>query len=110
MSLKPETFFALISAKKRRLEFTVHAISRAERRFMDKGICERELATVLPFFVEEQASEIQGERVFDVYFLQKDEKYHRYVIVINEVLRVITMMRISRDLQRRWSMHGKSRL
>ena len=108
MAIDPKKFFELILFKKRPLVFTKHALLKLEKRFMDEAICEKELTTLAPIHVEEQACDAQGERLFDAYYFQKDEKFHRYVIVINEVIRVVTMMRISRDLQKRWGLHAKN--
>jgi len=53
-----------------------------------------------PVFVFEQESEVSGERKFDVYYPQTPDLFHRYVVSLNNEIRVITMMRVSKAFQR----------
>ena len=102
MQISAIEFLKLIKAKGRQLKFTKHAINRAEKRLMQLSLCRVELCTKTPAMVQEQASEVPFERQFNVYYAQDNDKFHRYVIALNSTIRVITMMRISKNLQLSW--------
>ncbi len=103
MSISPADFLESVRAKQREFKFTSHALSRAQKRLMQLDVCREEVLLKEPEIVEEQKSNVGGERQFDVYYKQDNDKYHRYVLALNNAIRVITMMRISRNLQSRWS-------
>ena len=66
---------------------------------MPRMVFEADLFDSFPLAVFEQESEFEGERKFDVYYPQKAGYFHRYVITLNSELRVITLMRVSKELQ-----------
>ncbi len=103
VSISPSFFLEMIRQKQRHFKFTQHALNRAEKRLMQLSICQEEILTKEPQNIEEQKSPVEGERQFSVYYKQNGDKYHRYVVALNNVIRVITMMRISKDLQSRWA-------
>ncbi|MFH0713513.1 MAG: hypothetical protein V1722_02940 [Candidatus Micrarchaeota archaeon] len=102
MLISASDFVALIRAKPRQFKFTRHALERAEKRVMSSKVCEEELLSREPQGVLEQQTRISGERKFRVYYKQDDDKFHCYIVVLNKAIRVITMMRISKELQVRW--------
>jgi len=69
---------------------------------MQLNICKEEIQTKEPEIVQEQRSTIEGERQFNIYYRQDDDKYHRYIVALNNAIRIITMMRVSRNLQSKW--------
>ena len=103
MSISPSGFLELVRAKQREFKFTVHALSRAEKRLMHLEVCKEEILTKEPEIIAEQKSNVSDERQFNMYYKQDDDKFHRYVVALNNSIRVITMMRISRNLQSRWN-------
>ncbi len=103
MVISASDFLELVRTKQRQFKFTKHALSRAEKRLMQPQVCQNEILTKEPDSVEEQKAQLEGERHFNVYYKQDSDKYHRYVVALNNVIRVITMMRISKKLQSRWA-------
>ncbi|HII53238.1 hypothetical protein COT30_02700 [Candidatus Micrarchaeota archaeon CG08_land_8_20_14_0_20_49_17] len=100
MSVELTNFVKILKSKERKIAYTKHAPKRAETRSMSLGIFESDIKNETPVAVVEQKCESLGERKFDVYYRQASGLYHRYVIVLNETIRLITLMRISKDLQK----------
>jgi len=94
-------FERLLKSKPRVMKPTPHSLERARKRQLPLSVVEVDLREGRPVLVFEQESEVAGERKFDVYYLQKPGYFHRYVISLNNELRVITVMRTSKDLQKR---------
>ncbi len=94
-------FRTLLSLKAREFFSTKHAVAQAEKRFLPIEIARRELENEPPILVLEQECETTGERKFDVYFVQKEGVFHRYVVCLNSRLRLITLMRTSKDVQKK---------
>lgn len=95
-----DSFLRLMKEKARELNFTVHARARCENRTLPESIVENDLLSGRPLIAFEQESESKNERKFNVYYKQSAGYSHRYVIALNGEVRVITVMRISRDMQK----------
>jgi hypothetical protein len=99
-------FLILIKQKKREIIFTEHAIQRAVRRDI---ICEgksqiRQFSKDIqrrPDMVVEQDSEISGQRKFKAYYRSSGKGFMTYVLTINSAIRLITIYRTSRNLQKK---------
>lgn len=94
-----ERFFRrLLHREKRLLVLTRHAQERAferglENRLIQSDLLQGRLASVLP-----RDSTSPGELVFDVRLIGRDGQPMRYVLAINNLIRVITLMKMSRIL------------
>lgn len=93
-------FKKILEKKRREVVFTIHSRERAEQRRINLNTVENNLYSGEIVKVVEQKAEKTGERKFDVYFLQKPGLFHRYVVCLNNLIRVITLMRVSRTLQK----------
>ena len=51
-------------------------------------------------FVEEQEAQNKGERKYNCYFAYSDNYYHRYIMVLNGKLLIVTIIGINRNWQR----------
>lgn len=51
-------------------------------------------------FAREQPAKKKGERKFDCYFVLRPNYYHRYIIVFDGKLIIVTIIAINRDWQR----------
>ena len=51
-------------------------------------------------FVEEQEAQNKGERKYNSYFAYSDNYYHRYIMVLNGKLLIVTIIGINRNWQR----------
>jgi len=98
--LKPEEFLQLLKAKERKIRHTRHCTEQSHRRGMPLAVFENDLKNEKPVVVLEQESEIAGERKFDVYYLQRGDLFHRYVFSVNDEIRLITLMRTSKSIQK----------
>lgn len=96
----PEEFVQLLKAKKREIHHTRHCTEQSHRRGMPLAVFENDLKNEKPVLVLEQESEQAGERKFDVYYLQRADLFHRYVFSINDEIRLITLMRTSKSIQK----------
>ena len=95
-----EEFAKLLNAKQRKIHYTKHCAERAHRRGLPLAVFENDLQNELPVLVLEQESEIPSERKFDVYYFQRGDLFHRYVFSINDMIRLITLMRTSKSIQK----------
>ncbi|MBM3229658.1 hypothetical protein FJZ26_04470 [Candidatus Parvarchaeota archaeon] len=66
---------------------------------MPRQVCEQDIINESPALVMEQVSEIPHERKFDVYYHQKPGVFRRYVVTLNDSIRLITLMHTSKDIQ-----------
>lgn len=96
-----DEFLQVLSSKKRGTVFTIHASSMAQKRGLPESAFEDDIKNQRPAIVIEQESEVVCERKFDVYYLQEGRTFHRYVIALNNLMRVITLLRTNKDIQRR---------
>ena len=97
-------FVSFLKSKHREFQITKHASERSKQRFISLSVFNNDLAK-LPLIVIEKEAEGKGERMFDLYYMQRGEYFHKYVIVLNDYLKLITLMRISKVKQS--MMHGK---
>jgi len=91
-----DQFRNVLVRQKRQLVLTHHAQMRASERELENRLIQTDLLTGEMKSVEEQASEIAGERVFDIHVIGTDGQPMRYVLAINNLIRVITLMKVSR--------------
>ena len=108
--MTPSEFKELIESKPRDIYFTKHAENRALQRFLSKMSVETDLFQNIAVKVLEQPSENSEERVFDVYFIQTTGVFHRYVVSLNSLIRVITLMRVKSTLQKLVSRQAEGEL
>jgi len=100
-SISVDEFMRILNSKKRETAFTNHATSMAEKRGLPRSSFEEDVKSQRPAVVVEQESEVGCERKFDVYYLQDGRTFHRYVIALNNMMRVITLLRTNKDVQRK---------
>ncbi|MFA5246921.1 MAG: hypothetical protein WC408_03465 [Candidatus Micrarchaeia archaeon] len=96
-----DDFLLVLSSKKRETVYTKHAIAMAQKRGLPESAFEEDIKNQRPTIVIEQESEVACERKFDVYYLQEGRTFHRYVIALNNMMRVITLLRTNKDVQRK---------
>ncbi len=94
-------FKKLLAAKRRDSHFTRHARQQSEKRTIPLAVFEEDLARNEPVLVLEEECETAGERKFDVYYRQAAGLFHRYVICLNNKIRLITLLRTSKDVQKK---------
>ncbi len=103
MEIQLKEFLGLLKSKSRRLAYTIHSEGQSQKRHLPLSVFEKDLKGSSPVAIKEQESESTGERKFDLYYLQSGDYFHRYVIVINSEIRLITLMRVSREIQKKWA-------
>lgn len=103
--VKKDEFGRLLKLKDRSYSITEHAEMRAKKRFLLIDSFKRDIESATPSLIFEQEHEGEEERKFDVYYRQTDDYYHRYIAVLNDCIRLISLMRVSKDVQRK--MMGK---
>ena len=79
---------------------SIHAKARAGQRNLPISFFEEEIRAK-PTIVFEQQSDTTGERQFNAYYRQTEGYFHRYVLTLNDELRLITLMRVKKEAQRR---------
>jgi len=89
------------------MNLTSHARTRCEKRMLPIEVVEDDLEKGTPLIVFEQESEDANERKFDVYYRQDADYSHRYVLILNGEIRLITVMRVRKGFQKR--MAGEKR-
>jgi hypothetical protein len=99
--IEPSLFVELLRSKIREVRFTKHARFQSEKRLLPLKIAEQDIFEKTPLIVLEQDSERKEERKFNVYYPQDAGLFHRYVVAINSELRVITVIRTSKELQKK---------
>jgi len=99
-AIKKDEFEKILKLKDREYAITEHAAKRAAKRFLIIKVFKDDLETSTPAYIFEQEHDKGGERKFDVYYKQTDDFYHRYIVVINDCVRLITIMRVSKGVQR----------
>lgn len=95
-----EEFKRVLKSKERKVVFTGHGEKRASERTVPLSAFLQDLKEQEPLLVFEQESEVSGERKFNLYYLQRPGLFHRYVVSLNNQLRIITLMRTSKDIQK----------
>lgn len=96
-----DEFAQVLLSKRRATVFTTHASAMSDKRGLPRSAFEDDIRNQRPAIVIEQESEVACERKFDVYYLQAGRTYHRYVIALNNMMRVITLLRTNKDVQRK---------
>ena len=96
-----DEFMRILNSKKREIVFTAHALEMSSKRGLPRSSFEEDMSTQHPTVAVEQESEVACERKFDVYYLQEGRTFHRYVIALNNMMRVITLLRTNKDVQRK---------
>ncbi len=96
MDKKTDEFRQVLARKKRQLLLTRHAEMRAVERDLEHRLIQTDLIKGRITSVREQHSENPDERNFDVQVIGTDGQPMRYVLAINNIIRVITLMRVNR--------------
>lgn len=86
----------LLSRQSRHLVLTHHAQLRAAEREVENRLIQSDLKHGRIMDIRKQGTENFQERVFDIRLIGIDGVPMRYVIAINSLIRVITLMKISR--------------
>lgn len=96
MEEKVGEFRRVLQRKKRYLVLTHHAEMRAAERQIENRLIQTDLleGNIQP--IRETLCEMPDERVFDVHVIATDGQPMRYVLAINNLIRVITLMKIGR--------------
>ncbi len=89
-------FRQLLIGKKRHLVLTHHAEMRSSERKMENRLIQTDLHSGHIILIQELNSEIASEQVFDVRLIGTDGQPMRYILAINSLIRVITLMKVSR--------------
>ena len=95
-----QEFEKLLKSKKRVFVLTKHSAKRVRERSLPESLIKADIFENTPLKVVEQACETPGERKFSAYYLQIAGYFHHYIIVLNNEMRIITVMRTSKDLQK----------
>lgn len=98
----PDEFFRLVHAKLRHFRLTRHATLKSEKLFLPENAVKADLFGERPLAVFEQPSDEAHERKFNAYYAQMAGLFHRYVLTLNNEIRLITVIRTSKDLQKRF--------
>ncbi len=96
MDEKTDEFRQIIAGRRRELVLTRHAEMRAVERGLEHRLIQTDLIKGRMTSVREQRSESPDERNFDVQVIGTDGQPMRYVLAINNIIRVITLMRVNR--------------
>lgn len=91
-------FIALL--RKKTIRLTRHMQAQLEPRHISLAALRLDLQESQPYAYQEQPCLTEGERQFLLYYLQRGEYYHAYVIVVDGELRVVTAWRPSRIRQK----------
>ncbi len=94
-----EEFLEILRSKSRETQVTSHAAARSKQRHMPLSVFENDIYKSEPAVVIEKESETAGFRKFDLYYHQTQDYFHRYVVVLNDYIRLITLMRVSKAKQ-----------
>lgn len=97
--VKKEEFEKLLRAKSRSYAITTHALERSKKRALSIDIFKRDLESGSLILAIEEEAQGEHERKFDVYYRQDGDYCHRYIMVLNDCLRLITLMRVSKGKQ-----------
>lgn len=96
-----QEFNTVLKTKSRQIVFTKHAERRATQRFFNSRMVEDDMLNRTPVMVLEQESGKEGERMFDLYYVQSPGVFHRYVACLNDEIRIITVLRTTKDIQKK---------
>ena len=94
-----QEFDKLLKSKQREIAYPPHAKENATKRIIPQLIVGKDLLDNTPVRAVEQKSEYLNERKFDVYYKQIEGVYRRYILAINDQIRLITLMRITSNIQ-----------
>lgn len=86
-------FRQLLSRQRRDLVLTQHAQMRAAQRQIENRLIQTDVGFGQITSIREQASTEPGERVFDIHLIGIDGAPIRYILAINSLIRVITLMK-----------------
>lgn len=96
MDEKIAKFRKTLAERMRESLLTLHAQMCASERELENRLIQTDLQQGEILEVREQPSVDANERVFDVRLVGIDGQTMRYILAINNLIRVITLMRISR--------------
>lgn len=107
-NVNEEVAALLKKARKEDILFDDHARMQSAVRGIDREEVIRNLLNPSKmFFAREQPARGENERKFDCYFGISKRWAHRYVIVINGKLLIITVIRVRKKWQKRVDRHAK---
>ncbi len=113
--IKATDFKKILKTKKREIVYTRHSFHQAKKRHfkysLEKfriNIFEEDIR-IMPAYVFEEHSEFQDERKFRLYYEIRKGIYRTYVVCINSQIRLITLLRVKKDLQKKLCEHMKKR-
>lgn len=107
-NIKAEVTASLKRFKKEEIVFDDHARMQSAIRGIDREEVRQNLMDPSKmFFAREQEARGQNERKFDCYFGISKRWAHRYVIVINRKLLVITVIKVRKKWQKKVDKHAK---
>src|SRR3989338_6833674 len=101
------TFLELLKQKERKITYTFHAISEAKYRKLisenetEIKVFESDINEGTIYLIVEQASEIPDEKKFKLYCHYPKGGFIIYIIAINAEIRLITVYRTSKSLQKK---------
>ena len=104
--IEKEEFRKILKEKKREVVYTVHSFHQAKKRHFKHSLEKLRIDSFEedikrePAFVFEQNSEFIDERKFRAYFEISRGVYRMYIICINSQMRLITLLRVKKHLQK----------
>jgi len=89
------------SYKKEEIIITEHAELQAFVRNVDLGkVKENILNPKKLVYAKQQKSKKENEEKYDCYFVYSTHLYHRYAVVVNRKIIIVTIIKINRDWQK----------
>lgn len=105
---KEELINKLKRYKNEDIEFTTHAKIQATVRGIDlEEIKSNILSPKRLAFADKQEAEKESEEKYDCYFVYSNTQAHRYIIVINRKVIIVTVIKINRRWQHKVEKHGR---
>ncbi len=95
--MEPKAFQLLVQNKE--IVITLHAKEQLAFRQMSENALKTDLKEI-PTAIREQPCETTNERKFEVYYPQRGDNYHTYIIVSNGQIRIVSVWRSSRIRQK----------
>jgi hypothetical protein len=90
------------------IDFTPHAMLRARVRGLDPEEIKKNIINPKRLYhAEKQKAKKKGEEKYNCYFGFSKTQVHRYVIVINKKIEIVTVIKINRRWQRKVEKRGK---
>lgn len=110
-----DAFLKRLRHKERQIVYTFHAINEAKRRKLisenekEIKIFEADIKEGTIYLGVEQSSELPGEKKFKLYYHYREGGFIVYVISLDGEIRLITVYRTSKSLQKKVYKYIKSK-